>query len=119
MAFVLAPEPPIADWLCQLDKWTRNSPGFFVGKAVVLDLAAVTLSEAAIAHLITELSERGVRIMGIEGVDASKLGPKLPPVLTGGRAMGEAEARDTPSADKPTASPPPEPASLLLETPIR
>jgi septum site-determining protein MinC len=119
MAFVIAPEPPIADWLSQLDKWTRNSPGFFVGKAVVLDLAAVTLSESAIAHLITELSERGVRIMGIEGVDASKLGPKLPPVLTGGRAMGEAEARDIPPADKPSASPPPEPASLLLESPIR
>jgi len=119
MAFVVAPEPPIADWLTQLDKWTRNSPGFFVGRPVVLDLAAVTLSESAIAHLITELSERGIRIMGIEGADASKFGPKLPPVLTGGRSVGEDEPRDPPSSDKPAVSPPPEPTSLLLESPIR
>ena len=38
MAFVLAPEPPIANWLVELDKWSRSSPGFFVGRATVLDL---------------------------------------------------------------------------------
>ena len=43
LAFALAPEPPVADWLSELDKWTRNSPGFFAGKPVILDLAAVTL----------------------------------------------------------------------------
>jgi septum site-determining protein MinC len=33
--------------------------------------------------------------------------------------VGEDEARDPPSSDKPAISPPPEPASLLLESPIR
>jgi septum site-determining protein MinC len=44
MAFALTPEPPIADWLSELDAWIRSSAGFFVGRPVVLDLAAVTLS---------------------------------------------------------------------------
>jgi septum site-determining protein MinC len=86
---------------------------------VILDLAAVTLSETAIAHLITELSERRIRIMGIEGIDPSKLGPQLPPVLTGSCPAGENRTLDPDSA--PSKSPPPrqEPASLLLESSVR
>jgi hypothetical protein len=33
MAFVLAPSPPIATWLADLDKWSKASPDFFAGKA--------------------------------------------------------------------------------------
>jgi septum site-determining protein MinC len=127
LAFALTPEPPVADWLGELDKWTRNSPGFFAGKAVILDLAAVKLSEVAIAHLIDQLSERGIRIMGIEGVDPSTLGPKLPPVLQGGRPGGEDRPPDTPPPDVPGAPAAPsaatprrkEPAAMLIESPIR
>ena len=32
IAFVLSAEAPLAGWLADLDKWTRNSPGFFVGR---------------------------------------------------------------------------------------
>jgi septum site-determining protein MinC len=134
LAFALFPEPPVADWLAELDKWTRNSPGFFAGKAVILDLAAVTLSESAIAHLVDQLSERGIRILGLEGINPSMVGPKVPPVLKGGRPSGEdrppggkdqpldsaaTETADAPAA--PSASPPQrqEPVSLLVETPIR
>jgi septum site-determining protein MinC len=119
LAFALTPEPPVADWLAELDKWTRNSTGFFAGKAVILDLAAVKLSESAIAHLIDQLSGRGIRIMGLEGADPSTLGPRLPPVLVGGRPSGE----DKPPAAsaEPSATPPPrqEPISMLIENPIR
>jgi septum site-determining protein MinC len=119
VAIVLTPQPPIADWLAELDDWTRSAPGFFVGRPAVLDLASVTLSEPAIAHLITELSERRIRIMGIEGIDPSKLGPQLPPVLTGGCPAGEDRTPD-PSSDHPgTPAPRQEPASLLLENPVR
>jgi septum site-determining protein MinC len=141
LAFALFPEPPVADWLAELDKWTRNSPGFFAGKAVILDLAAVTLSESAIAHLVDQLSERGIRILGLEGINPSMVGPKVPPVLKGGRPGGEdrplsgedkppggedlppdlaaTETADAPAAS--SASPPQrqEPVSLLIETPIR
>jgi septum site-determining protein MinC len=121
MAFVLSPEPPVAEWLIQLDKWIRSSPGFFVGRPVVLNLAGVTLSESAVAHVIAEFAERGIRVMGIEGVDPSKYSPALPPVLTGGRPADEdkgvAPACVATSVD---VSPPrQEPPSLLLQDPIR
>jgi septum site-determining protein MinC len=119
MAFALTPEPPIVDWLAELDVWIRSSAGFFVGRPVVLDLAAVTLTAPAIAHLISELGSRSIRIMGIEGIEADKLGPGLPPLLKGGRAA-TVEAVDSASPGKPAAAAArKEPSSLLLETPVR
>jgi septum site-determining protein MinC len=123
LAFALTPEPPVADWLAALDRWTGNSPGFFVGKPVILDLAAVKLSEQAIAHLIGQLTERGVRVMGLEGIDPASIGAQLPPVLMGGRAGAEERnASSAPAAAaEPAASPqrPQQPGALLIETPIR
>jgi septum site-determining protein MinC len=119
MAFALMPEPPIADWLEELDAWLRGSSGFFAGRPVVLDLSAVTLTSSAIAHLISELGTRGIRIMGLEGVAAEKLTPTLPPLVTGGRPA-PVEAIN---AKSQTTSPVPtrdrEPASLLVESPVR
>jgi septum site-determining protein MinC len=114
MAFALTPEPPIADWLEELDAWLRGSSGFFVGRPVVLDLSAVTLTSSAISHLISELGTRGVRIMGLEGVAIEKLGPGLPPLVNGGRpAPVEAvSARSQPA-------PPHAPQSLLVESAVR
>src|SRR5262249_59595450 len=89
MAYSLTPRPPIADWLAELDKWARNSPGFFVGRPIVLDLGAVTLSKGAVTHLIGELAHRQIRVIGIEGVGKAELGPELPPLITGGRAASE------------------------------
>jgi septum site-determining protein MinC len=131
LAFTLTPVPPVAEWLAELDKWITNSPGFFVGKAVVLDLVGVKLSEQAISHLVGELGERGIRIMGLESADPALVGSQLPPVLMGGRPGGEErppEPAPTPGAaavTEPSAAPPPgpprppEPASLLIDSPIR
>lgn len=113
MAYSLAPQPPIADWLAELDKWARNSPGFFVGRPIVLDLTAVRLSPGAIAHLIAELSQRAIRIIGIEGAESADLGADLPPLLKNGRPAGV----DDVSSTKPPAQQ--EPSSLLLEEPVR
>jgi septum site-determining protein MinC len=117
MAFALAPEPPIADWLEDLDAWLRGSAGFFVGRPVVLDLSAVTLTSSAIAHLLSELGTRGVRIMGLEGVGPEKLGPNLPPLVNGGRpAPVEAvSARSQPTPPAPQRAP----ASLVVDSAIR
>ena len=114
MAYSLTPQPPIADWLAELGKWARNSPGFFVGRPIVLDLAAVTLSQGAIAHLIAELSLRAIRIIGIEGAAPADLGADLPPLLKNGRAAG----MDDVSGAKPEAQQQ-EPSPLLLEEPVR
>jgi septum site-determining protein MinC len=116
MAFALAPEPPVADWLAEIDEWIRNSAGFFIGRPVVLDLAAVSLSGAGIAHLISELEARAIRIMGIEGADAAALGPGLPPVLKGGRA---ANLPEVPAGAATAAADPKEAHSLLLDTAVR
>ena len=69
IAFVLAPQAPIIEWLAQLDNWTRNSPGFFAGRPVVLDLSIVKLGQPGIRHLLEQLAERKIRIIGLEGAD--------------------------------------------------
>ena len=50
IAFVLSPAPPLVDWLVELDKWTKKSPNFFVGRPIILDLAAMSLAEPEIAR---------------------------------------------------------------------
>jgi septum site-determining protein MinC len=122
MAFVLTPSLPIANWLAELDKWGRNSPDFFVGRPIILDLAGVPLSDSGISQLITVLGERGIRVMGLEGADPAQLGPSLPPLLKGGRAAGETNASagfDAPKEAQAGAPARAEPTSLLLESPIR
>ena len=113
VAFVFSPVVPIEGWLEEIDATLARSPGFFVGKPVVLDLSAVDLSQTAIAHLVTSLEQRNIRILGIEGVDASQVTTSMPPLLTGGRhcVLTQTEPR------KPDAKP--KPTSLLLENPVR
>jgi septum site-determining protein MinC len=112
VAFVFAPSVPIMGWLEELDATLARSPGFFAGRPVVLDLSALDLSESAIAHLIASLGERKIRVLGIEGVDEGVLGSNMPPVLTGGRHCSVEDPR-------PKAKPQSQPASLLIETPVR
>ena len=76
MAFVLTPAAPITGWLAELDKWTRNSPDFFVGRPIILDLATVALNQSEIGELIEALGQRGIRIMGLEGVDPNRSTPR-------------------------------------------
>ena len=73
VAFVFSPVLPLVDWLAEIDATLARSPGFFVGRPIVLDLAALDLSSHGIAHLIASLEERGIRVLGIEGVDAAKV----------------------------------------------
>ena len=123
MAFVLTPQPPIMDWLASLDVSLEQSKAFFSGHPVALDLSAVQLSPTAIGHLITNLEERNIRVLGIEGVDASEWGERLPPILRGGRGT---QALDLPASAAPApavpavATPSKQPStSLLIEDPVR
>jgi len=115
VAFVFCPAVPIASWLEEIDATLARSPGFFVGKPVVLDLSAVDLSQSAIAHLVTSLEQRNIRVLGIEGVDAAHVTTNMPPLLTGGRhcVLTQIEPQ------KPEAKPKPKSTSLLLENPVR
>jgi septum site-determining protein MinC len=112
VAFVFCPTVPIAGWLEQIDATIARSPGFFLGRPVVVDLSSVDLSQSGIAHLLTSLQERQIRVLGIEGVDESRLAPGMPPLLTGGRHCLVEQSE--PKKDEPKT-----PTSLLLETPVR
>ncbi len=104
LALVLRPEKPLADWLGELDKWLERSPGFFSGKPLILDLAGLGFAKSDIAEVLTELRNRAIRILGIEGADAAALDDTMPPLLTGGRTSGSVEAIDAIARRPPPAA---------------
>ncbi|WP_136621698.1 MULTISPECIES: septum site-determining protein MinC [Mesorhizobium] len=84
VAFTLTPEAPLGAWLEGLDHWIGNSPGYFSGRPVLLDLNTLKPEPSEIAALVAELGTRGIRIYAIE-LDGAALGPELPPVLVGAK----------------------------------
>jgi septum site-determining protein MinC len=119
VAFVFSPVVPIAGWLEEIDATLGRSPGFFVGKPVVLDLSALQLSQSGIAHLISSLEQRGIRILGLEGVEEEYVTASMPPLLTGGRncMLAQNDPKETREKEQPKGKP--KPASLLIESPVR
>jgi septum site-determining protein MinC len=85
----------------------------------VLDLAAVTLTSPAISHLISEMVDRGIRIMGIEGVAPEKLGHGLPPLLTAGRAAPAVDSSSRQTEAPASNDPDREQGSLVIDTHVR
>lgn len=116
VAFVLAPEAPISEWLDSLDRWTRNSPGFFSGRPVVLDLNLLRPPASAVRPLVDALAGRGIRIYAIESRELVSLGPDLPPLLKGARpsVLQEQQAAPEGRAEEKAA-----PSTLIIDTPIR
>src|SRR5215469_488297 len=104
LALVLKPEQPLEGWLAELDDWLTRSPGFFTGKPLILDLAGLGFARDDIAGVITELRNRSIRILGIEGADPATLDDTLPPLLTGGRTSGSVEAIDAITRPSPPAA---------------
>jgi septum site-determining protein MinC len=119
MAVVLVPEPPLVDWVADIEQRIKGAGAFLVGSPVVLDLSAVKLSQSAIAHLVAELDHRGVRVMGLENTDPATAGAGLPPLVRASRgAATTIDAVDTPKAE-PKVEPRPKPTTLLLDEPVR
>ncbi len=135
MALLFAPEPPIEDWFAELDAWSKKSPGYFVGRPIILDVSALPLDKQGLTKLIADLAERDIRVMGIEGTKASWLGLGMPPLVSGSRAAGISDLADLTAgpqqtvpatagvAEKPALpAPPTEPrraASMVHEMPVR
>ena len=129
MALVLAPAPPLDEWMGELDDWARRSPGFFNGRPIILDVSTLPLDKAGLAKLVADLGEREIRIMGIEGTKESWLGPGMPPLVSGGRQSGVPDSIEPPPrVEKQTPAAPvlaprpaldPQPRSLLHESPVR
>ncbi len=113
LAFVLTPEAPLDGWMAAFDAWKAGSPQFFDKKLVVLNLGAIELDRDGLGRLLAAFAQRNVRIVGLEVVDESILGPGSPPVLTGGRAALDEVAKMRVS-DAPAVVPP-----LLIEQLLR
>ncbi len=91
LAFVLAPEMPLDEWMQDLDAWLERSPGFFTGRPVLLDVSALKLDREGLGRLLQDLRERDVRIMGIEGTNSAWLELGMPPAVERERQNGMAE----------------------------
>jgi len=123
MALSLAPEAPLSDWLREFDTLLDRSPGFFAGRSVVVDATGLPEGQAGLPGLIADLQARNVRILGIEGVDPGTDTRGLPPIIGGGRPVGNVELPPEAEAASPPAPvlapPPPRAPSMLIDRPIR
>ncbi|WP_216858845.1 septum site-determining protein MinC [Methylobacterium radiodurans] len=101
---------PLADWFAGLDAALRRSPTLFDGRAVILDLAALQPEPEALRTILSDLRQRRIRILGLEGVDPGDDG--LPPLLLNGRPTQNLDLPALPPAE-------PETTSLTIEGSVR
>lgn len=117
LALVLTPEAPLDVWLQALDLQVSRSAGFFAGKPIILDLSLVPLDTPGLEAFLPELTSRGIRVIGIEGVRRDEsvfAGWDWPEGFAGGRISPEADI-----PDDEVEPPPITPGSLLVEEPVR
>lgn len=120
VAFALVPEAPLAAWLEDLDRWIENSPGFFAGRPVVLDLNVLNPDTDEIGSLISELAARGIRVYAIEDKNLDTLGLDLPPLLVGAkRTIVDEEQPDPTSKAQSKAGETSASNTLMVEAPVR
>jgi septum site-determining protein MinC len=126
VAVVLAPEPPVEEWLGLLDAELARAPGFFAGRPTVVDLSLVPPDRAE--AFVTDLRGRDIRIIGIEGVAGQGPGSwGLLPMLSGGREHRLAGAPAPPDDEPDTSAAvvaavehaPELPPSLIVDRPVR
>lgn len=98
MAFVVAPEPPLARWLAELDVQMLRSPGFFEARPVVIDFGALAPGELGIGELIGALEARGLSVIDVENADQLPSAAPWRRRLVGGRESGEVELAAEPKA---------------------
>ncbi|MEI2297154.1 septum site-determining protein MinC [Ensifer sp. MJa1] len=100
LALALTPELPFEDWLQRLDDLASRSAGFFLRRPVVLDVDGLDIDRQQLRDLVSQLTSRNVRIMGIEGARQSLLGADLPPAMNDGRPAADFEAKMAEQAEK-------------------
>ena len=113
MALVLAPEPPVQDWLAALDAQIARAPTFFDARPVIVDLGALPQHQPDVAGLLQAMAERGIRVIGTEGAHPSWQGI----AKWGGPILANAKARPVEVPDERAAVNAPAPASAPLAVP--
>ncbi|WP_298815679.1 septum site-determining protein MinC [uncultured Roseibium sp.] len=102
IAIVLSPEPPFDAWFQEIDRIIARSPGFFIDRPIILDVRGSKIPIDDLEELLSGLSERSVRVMGIDGVAGTRLKPGMPPSFSGGRLASDVEVPEPNSANNPT-----------------
>lgn len=97
IAIVLTPEPPFADWFAEIDRIITRSPGFFIDRPIILDVRGQKIAIEDLEEVLDGLSQRSVRVMGIDGVAGTRLKPGMPPSFSGGRLTSDVEVPDAAS----------------------
>lgn len=85
LALVLTPEAPLDAWFNGLDNLAEKAPGFFRRRPVVVDASRAAENRAELKALMQTFAARGIRVVGLDGVQPSWASPELPPVFVGGR----------------------------------
>ncbi len=108
----LVPELPIFGWLARLDTAKDSARPASEARLAVLDLSKTTLHGPGLRALVQEMQVRGVRVVGLTGLNPAQVGDQaaqLPPILPGSGVAGVSEP-------SPAAA---EPASLVIEGNVR
>ncbi|WP_342150935.1 septum site-determining protein MinC [Methylorubrum sp. SB2] len=130
LAMVLAPVPPVDQWLAELDALKQRAPAFFAVRAIILDVTGLSFDRSDLLDLCAELNKRSITILGIEGIGPTSLGPGFPPPLVGGKPIDDfappEPGAQTPAAAQASATAPvqaapaaPRHRSFVLDAPVR
>lgn len=121
LTMAIAPEPPLATWFKELDDLIKGSPGFFAGRPIILDGSGLDLDQESLRGFVSDLGDRGVRIMGIEGISPECLAPDLPPLVSGAKESRSPDptSRSSKGRGKEPKAAASEPEMLVIDRPVR
>ena len=119
LAFVLKPTHPTTDWFAALDAWLVRSPTFFASKPVILEMSGLEFGAKEYRNLLSYLALRHIRVMGVENANPGLVGPHLPPVVTGGRAVSAHAMVEEPAPAAAEPAKPEKPESLVVDGNVR
>ncbi|MBU6420001.1 MAG: septum site-determining protein MinC [Proteobacteria bacterium] len=123
MAFILAPELPVRDWLGALDEQMERAPGYFARKPMIVNFSALQGEGGDPAALLYALEMRGLALVGLEGIERSRLAGTRFETLLDLRQKTEGDdqlGRDIPLPEEaPKPAPAPAVASLVIDRPVR
>jgi len=113
----LVPEPPIFTWLTRFD--AAKDPARPVSGPAVLDLSKTTLHGPGVRALVQAMQDRGIRIIGLTGLDEAQIGDQaaqLPPILPCSGIPSPSAAPTQAAAPEPVR---PATTSLIIEGNVR
>ncbi|MBO0345366.1 septum site-determining protein MinC [Roseibium sp. CAU 1637] len=91
IAIVLTPQIPSDAWFAEIDRIMTRSPGFFIDRPIILDARGTKMPIDDLEGVLEGLSQRSIRVMGIDGIAGTRLKPGMPPSFGGGRLAAEVD----------------------------